>query len=125
MKRVSPWLLPLLLIALGGMVVVACTDDGEGAAQTVSQQSKDAWAKMRTDSDRLVDNVQKNKDQASKQTLLDNCRNTQEQMAKNDAERARRVERVCDQIRDADPANSNAWSDIKKRLDELNKEIGQ
>ena len=125
MKRVSPWLLPLLLIALGGMVVVACTDDGESAATTVRQESKDAWARMRTDSDRLVDNVQKNRDQASKQTLLDNCRKSQEEMAKNDAERARRVERVCDQIRDAEPGNSNAWNDIKKRLDELNKEIGQ
>ena len=125
MKRVSPWLLPLLLIALGGMVVVACTDDDEATARSVRQETKDAWAKMGTDSDRLVDNVQKNKDEASKKTLLDNCRNAQEQMAKNDAERAKRVERVCDQIRDADPAKSDAWNDIKKRLDELNKEIGQ
>ena len=119
-------------LVLGMAIVSACSesetedakDTVQGASQDIQKQTKDAWAGLRTDSDRLVDQVQTRNDPEAKKKLLDNCRDSVEKMRKAKSTSADRVNQLCDQIRDADVNNADAWNNVKSRMTELNREIG-
>jgi|SRR5215217_2589614 len=122
----------LLLVAATG---VACSEEDktdsssvkatvQDAANQVKQQTKDAWASLRTDGDRLIDNVQTRNDPQAKQQLLDKCRDTVEKLRKDDSANADRVNTFCNKIRDTDPNTQSAWTEIKSQFNELNRQLG-
>jgi hypothetical protein len=134
MKRMWLPLLALVLLAVAA-VAVGCSDDktvdtdkakaqATKAAEQVKQQTRDAWASVRTDGDRLADEVQTRKDPEAKKQLLDKCRDTVERMRKDDQPNADRVNKLCDRIRDADPNDSGTWNQIKDQIKELNAQFG-
>ena len=129
LSRLTLVVLPLIL---GMAIAAACSesevdqaqDTAKSTSKDIQQQTKDAWASFRTDSDRLVDQVQTKNDPEAKKQLLDRCRNSVEQMRKANSTNADQVDKFCDQIRDADVNNKDAWNNVKSRLNELNKQIG-
>ena len=130
MKRMLPRLLAAALVALS-VVGIACSDDGtvdtdkaRDQAQSIRKETRDAWASMRTDGDRLVDQIQTRNDASAKQQLLDNCRKSVEEMRKNDAPNADQVNKFCDKVRDTDVSNRSGWDDVKNQFRELNTRFG-
>lgn len=111
-----------LVTALG-----ACGDDdaddvareAEEAAQEVGEAAQDAWASLRTDAERLVDEIQTRNDPEAKQQLLDRCRDTLEELRQAESPDADRVAAVCDRIQDADVNDRDAWSDVEREISEL------
>jgi hypothetical protein len=114
---------------------VACSDDGtvdtdraqdqaETSATQLREDARDAWASLRTDADRLIDELQTRNAPDVKEELLDRCRDTQEQFREsNDNTNADRVGDLCENIRDADPDAQNAWEQIKQELERLDAQI--
>ena len=130
MKRMLPGLLAAALLAVSA-VGIACSDDGSvdtdkarDQAQTIRNETRQAWANMRADGDRLIDQIQTRSDPDAKQQLLDRCRDSHDRMQKEDASNADRVNRLCDRIRNTDPSAQSAWNEIKSEFRELNNRIG-
>jgi hypothetical protein len=133
MKRLTSRLLAVALVATA-VVGVACSDDGnvdtdqardqaQQTRQEVTKEAKDAWASLRTDGQRLIDEVQTRNDPGAKQRLLDECRDVLEEMRKNDAASADRVNKFCNRVRDTDPNADSAWNEIKAEFEELNSQF--
>ena len=134
MKRLIPRLLAAALFA-GAVAGVACSDDGtvdtdrvadqaKTSATQVRQEAQNTWASLRTDGNRLIDDVQTRKDPDAKKQLLDRCRDTQEQFRKkDDGANADRVGKFCDRVRDADPNAQGAWNDIKSEFQKLDEQF--
>jgi len=133
MKSMATRMLAALLLA-GAVVGAACESDGSvnseqaesrarDAVGTVRNQAEDAWASLRTDGERLIDNVQTRNDPEAKQQLLDRCRDAEERLRENDSRNADRVNEFCDNVRDADPNNSDAWNRIKSEFETLRDQI--
>ena len=128
--RAVPRLVMALVLA-GVVAGFACTD--EEAARTdqqvreatngARQQARDAWASVRTDGERLVDQIQTRNDSEAKQDLLNECRDALERLRKNDAAIADRVEKLCDRIRDTDVNAGSTWNDVKQQLRDINREL--
>jgi hypothetical protein len=129
MRRLIPRLLAGTLV-VAAVVGVACTDDGgvdtdrardeaQQTRQEVTEEAKDAWASLRTDGERLIDEIQTRNDPDAKQRLLNQCRDVLEQMRKNDAANADRVDQFCNRVRETDPNARSAWNEIKAEFEEL------
>src|SRR3712207_5202581 len=102
-------------LALFGGVAVACDEDPEvntpdvnteqvqnranEVASNVKESSKNAWASISTDGNRLIDSVQTRNDAGAKQDLLNNCRHVEEKMRKEHVSGSRQVNDFCDDIR--------------------------
>jgi hypothetical protein len=121
----------LLVASLGA---VACEDGGEATAdranesvrettRNLSEDTREAWAELRVDTERLLDQAQTRNDPEAKERVLSQCRDLEEKLRKEDAPNADRVNEFCDKIRTADPNNSSAWNEIKQRFTELNDRI--
>ena len=134
MKRIWPAAFTLVLL-VAAVIAAGCSDDNKvdtdkakaqatKAAEQVKQQTRDAWASLRTDGDRLADQVQTRKDPEAKKQLLDKCRDAVERMRKDDQPNADRVNKLCDRIRDADPNDSATWNDVKAQIKDLNAQFG-
>lgn len=134
MKSMLPRLVGALLL-VGVTAGIACSDEGtvdqdkardqaNQASQTIQKETRDAWATLRTDGDKLVDQIQTRNDPEAKKQLVDQCRSTVEQMRKNDAPNADRVNTFCDQVRDTDTNNNDAWNKVKTELKDLNTRFG-
>jgi hypothetical protein len=133
MKMVIPRLFVAVLLA-GAVAFTACEGgsdvDTEQAqdrvnqrADDVQEQANDVWSGLRTDGERLIDEVQTRNDPEVKDRLLDRCRDAEEQLRKDENANADRVNELCDTIRDADPDDSDAWAAIKSRFTELSNEF--
>jgi hypothetical protein len=139
MKRVASRLLAALVLA-GAAAGVACSDSGtvdkdtatdraQTAATQVQQSAQNAansqdlqgaWASLRTDAYRLLDQMQTRADPDAKKQLLDRCRATQDQFKKNsDSANADKVGKFCDRVRDTDPSAQGAWNEVKSELTKL------
>ena len=109
----------------------ACGDDdvdsaaqrAEDAAERVKDEAaeakedaEDAFATFRTGYERLIDEASSGDNEAHEK-LLDECRDTLEEMRQNDDPRAEQMGALCQQIRDAD--NGTAWEEIREEYDEL------
>jgi hypothetical protein len=114
---------------LGVAVIVgACTEEeaedvgrqvGEATEDAVAA-AQDAWATLRTDADRLVDEIKTGDDSQAKEELLERCRNAVEKLRKAESDQAERLDEVCDRIRDMDPSdNDTSWDEIQNRIEEL------
>jgi hypothetical protein len=133
MKTVIPRLFVAVLLA-GAVALAACDgssdvdteraqDRANQTADDVREQANDVWADLRTDGERLIDEVQTRNDPEVKDRLLDRCRDAEEQLRKSENSNADRVNELCDDIRAADPDDSGAWATIKTRFQELNNEF--
>ncbi len=127
MHTTSPRALALPVIAFA-MLLPGCGDDEGGTAtrdtleQTtadVRQEGEDALASLRVDAERLIDQIQTRNAPEVKQELLTQCRNIEERLRRADSEDAGRVDRVCNRIRDTDPANTDVWNEIKDEIQKL------
>lgn len=133
MKRLMPRLFAAVLL-VGAVAGVACEDGSDvntdqaqnrvnETAGDVQDQANDVWANLRTDGERLIDEVQTRNDPEAKDQLLDRCRDAEEQLRSDENANADRVNELCDEIRDANPEDSDAWNTIKTRFNELNSDF--
>ena len=124
-----------VVLLVGSVAAAGCSNDttvdtekakdqANRATEQITKETRDAWASLRTDGDRLADQVQTRKDPEAKQQLLAKCRDSAEQMRKNDQGNCDRVNTLYDRIRDADPNCIGAWNDIKNQLKDLNTRFG-
>ncbi|MFP5377214.1 MAG: hypothetical protein ACLGIO_10615 [Acidimicrobiia bacterium] len=111
-----------LVTALG-----ACGDDdaddvareAEEAAQEAGEVAQDAWASLRTDAERLVDEIRTRNDPEAKDQLLDRCRDALEDLRQAESPDADRVAALCDRIQGTDVGDRDAWSDVEREISEL------
>lgn len=111
-----------LVTALG-----ACGDDdaddlareAEETAEEAGEAVQDAWASLRTDAERLVDEIQTRNDPEAKEQLLDRCRDTLEELRQAESPESDRVAAMCDRIQDTDVNDRDAWSDVEREISEL------
>jgi hypothetical protein len=114
--------LPLVLV-LGG-----CGDDDtdetldtiddtvEDVAEDVQEAADDAWASFRTNLERLGDEIEGG-DDGAREELLDECRDTLQDLREADDPQADRLGDVCDRIRDAD--DDTSWDDLREEIDDI------
>ncbi len=129
MRRGRLWLSISMAWALLGSVglAIACdTEDQKDTGRTgeqVEQAAREAWTELRTDGERLIDNIQTNDDPAAKQRLLDECRDAEERLRRAGSGQADRVNEFCDRIRDADVGDDRVWDDLRRQLRDLTDEL--
>ncbi len=111
------------------LVSGACGDDidTEATRDTVAERTEEAreaaekaFAELRTQGERLVDEVQTRNAPEVKEQLLDRCRDALERLRKAESDRADQVDSLCNRIRDADVENDDRWREIKEELRRLN-----
>lgn len=126
------------LVAAGALLGAACSSEStdnkvdtskaatqvKDASAKVSQQVKDAWGKWNTDSASLIDQVQNKNDTSAKTQLQEKCTSTQDQVRKTDATSADNIGKLCDKIKNGDVNNKSTWDDIKKQIQDMNKQYG-
>ncbi len=125
-----PWRRWLVALLVGAAVVLPACDDNDTAqdvreqteevAEDAAAAAQDAWASLRTDAERLVDEIQTRNDPMAKERLLERCRDALEELRKAESDQADRAEQVCDRIRDTDVNDRDAWSDVKDRIEDIN-----
>ncbi len=121
-----------VLLAAATLLFAGCGDDGdnqttvdnveqetEQAADEARDAAQNAWASVRTDAERLVDQIRTQDAPRLKEQLLDRCRDTLERLRQAESERAGEVDRLCDRIRNTDVTSTDAWNDIKREIDQL------
>ena len=117
----------LVLGGCGDDDVDSAAERAEQAAERAAEEVKDeagdareaaedAFATFRTGFERLVDEASSG-DSEAQEELLDECRDSLEQMRKDDDPRAEQVGALCQHIRDAD--DSNAWEQIREEYEDL------
>lgn len=111
-----------------GMLFVACGDDAdtqatqdtvEDATRDAREEAENAFATLRTEGERLLDEFQTRNAPEAKQKLLEQCRDVLERLRKADSDQAGRVESLCDRIRDTDPANTSVWNEVREEITKL------
>ncbi len=117
-----------VLLALA-MLSVACGDDidteetrdtAAERAEEAREAAENAIAELRTQGERLVDQIETRNAPEAKEELLNRCRDVLERLRKAASESAERVDSLCNRIRDADVENEGQWRDIKEELGKLN-----
>ncbi len=129
MRNTRRWTVAVLLAA--SFALGACGDDdvdnaadrAEDAAERVKdeaadakERAEDAVATFRTGFERLVDEASSGDNEAQEE-LLDQCRDTLEDLRQADDPRAEQMGALCQKIRDAD--DGNAWTEIREEYDEI------
>ncbi len=120
----------LALLVAAIVLLVACGDgdadtaqdpppQAEEVAQDASEATKDALASLRTDAERLLDEIRTQDAPRFKEELLERCRDALERLRQAESDAAQRAEQLCSRIQDTDVANADAWSDIKREIDQL------
>ncbi len=121
----------LTVMLVGALTFTACGDDDGGTAtDAVEQQTEeaardaraaaqDAWASLRTDAERLLDEIRTQDAPRVKEELLERCRDVLERLRRAESDATQRVEQLCSRIQETDVANADAWSDIKRQIDQL------
>ena len=120
----------VLLIAIAlGMLFVACGDndvDTEATRDTVEDATRDAreeaenaFATLRTEGERLLDEFQTRNAPEVKQQLLDRCRDALERLRKANSDQADRVDSLCNRIRETDPSNTPVWGEVRDEIAKL------
>lgn len=119
-----------VLVTAVALLFVGCGDEGDTTAEDVEQQTEqaandaqeaaqNAWASVRTDVERLMDQIRTQDAPRLKEQLLDRCRDALERLRQAESERAGDVDRLCDRIRATDVSNTDMWDEIKREIDQL------
>ncbi|HWC11729.1 MAG TPA: hypothetical protein VG455_10945 [Acidimicrobiales bacterium] len=119
------------VILVGALTLAGCGDDnGETTVDTVEQQTEEAardaraaaqdiWASVRTDAERLLDQIRTEDAPRFKEQLLERCRDALERLRKAESDAAGRVEDLCSRIQETDVTNADAWADIRREIDQV------
>ncbi len=120
----------LVLIAIAlGTLLAACGDNDvnteatqdtvEEATRDARQEAENAFATLRTEAERLVDQFQTRNAPEAKQRLLDQCRDALEQLRRANSDQVGRVESLCNRIRETDPSNASVWREVRDEIARL------
>lgn len=96
------------------------TQTVQDATQSAKDDAANAFAALRTQAERLVDQVKTSDAPQAKQKLLDQCRDALEKLRKANSDQADHVDTLCNRIRDTDVTNVSAWGDLKDEINKLN-----
>ncbi len=121
------------LLSLVMAVAVAsggCGDDDNSAAESVGQGTQEAaqdaraaaqdlWASVRTDAERLLDEIRTENAPRFKEELLQRCRDALERVRQAQSGAAAVVEQLCSRIQETDVGSAGVWADIKREIDHL------
>ena len=99
--------------------------DASATANEVRTRVSDAWASLRSDGEQLIDKSRTSADPNAKADLLARCRDARDRLATNNPDQAGRVERFCNNVRDANPGDSAAWETIKREFGALRDALSQ
>lgn len=111
------------------LLSVGCGDDvdTEATRDTIAEGAEDAraaaensFADLRTQGERLVDQVETRNAPEAKEQLLERCRDVLERLRKAGSNNADRLDSLCNRIRDTDVTNQQVWREIKDELRTLN-----
>jgi nucleotidyltransferase/DNA polymerase involved in DNA repair len=118
----------LITVALA-TVFAACGDNDvdpeatretvEDASQDARQAAENAFASLRTDAERLLDEIQTRNAPQVKEQLLDRCRDALERLRQANSQHVGRVDALCNRIRETDPSNARAWQDVREEVNKL------
>ena len=118
----------LIAVALG-TVFAACGDNDvdteatrdtvEEAGQDAREEAENAFASLRTDAERLLDEFQTRNAPEAKEQLLEQCRDVLERLRRANSENVDRVESLCDRIQDTDPSNASVWQEVRDEINRL------
>ncbi len=97
----------------------ATGDTVEEAAMDARQEAEDAFASLRTDAERLIDELLTRNAPEIKQQLLDRCRDALERLREAGSDQTDRVDDLCNRIRDTDPNDRAAWRDVREQVEQL------
>jgi len=120
----------LVVVAIAaGALLVGCGDDDvdtqatqdtiEQGSNEARQEAEQAFATLRTNGERLLDEIQTRNAPELKERLLDECRDALERLRRADSDQASRVEALCDRIRDTDPNDTGVWRDVREEIEKL------
>lgn len=87
-------------------------------AGNASSSGQDVLASLQSEGERVWDDIRSSdtgKADTAKKALLDKCRDSLEDLRKQSAPTADRVEKLCDEIRDA--KTDAAWTKVQSELD--------
>lgn len=107
----------LLQGACGDDDVEDATETAEEVAGDAAESAGDAWATFRTQFERLVDKASTG-DSEAQEELLDRCRDSLQELRKDNDPKAERVGALCDKIRDAD--DGTAWDELRNEVKDIN-----
>lgn len=107
----------LLLAGCGDDDVEDASNTAEEVAGDAAETAGDAWASFRTQFERLVDKASTGDNEAQEE-LLDRCRDSLQELRKDNDPKADRVDALCNKIRDAD--DGTAWDELRNEVKELN-----
>jgi site-specific recombinase len=112
-----------------GMLFVACGDNDvdtqatqdtvEDATRDVREEAENAFATLRTEAEKLMDEFQTRNAPQAKEKLLEQCREVLERLRKADADQTGRVDSLCNRIRETDPTNAAVWREVKDEIAKL------
>lgn len=97
----------------------ATQDTVESAARDAREEAEDAFATLRTEAERLMDEFQTRNASEAKEKLLEQCRDALERLRRAESDQADRVDSLCDRIRETDPSNSSVWSEVRDEIAKL------
>ena len=119
----------VLIAVVLGTLFAACGDndvDPEATPDTVEeagrdarQEAENAFASLRTDGERLLDEIQTRNAPEAKERLLEQCREVLERLRQADSEHVDRVDALCNRIRETDPADASVWREVKDEIANL------
>ena len=118
------------LVMAAAVALAGCGDDDDTAADSVGQETQEAaqdaraaaqdlWASVRTDAERLLDEIRTQDAPRFKEELLQRCRDALERLRQAQSDAVAQVEQLCTRIQETDVGNADAWSDIKREIDQL------
>lgn len=109
--------------------LAGCSSDDVGTAATrdtieeragdVQEAARDGLASLRTDVERLIDDVQARNAPEAKERLLERCRDALERLRRANSDSADRVQGLCDRIQGADITNESVWNEIKQEVEQI------
>ncbi len=113
--------LATLLVACGdeGVDTEATPDTMQEAAGDAREEAENAFASLRTDAERLLDELRTRGAPEMKQTLLDRCRDALESLRQANSPNADRVDDLCNRIRTVDVKDAAAWQQVQDALAQM------
>ena len=120
----------MVSIALAlGMLFVACGDNDvdtqatqdtvEDATRDAREEAENAFATLRTEAEKLMDEFQTRNAPQAKEKLLEECREVLERLRKADSDQAGRVDSLCNRIRETDPSDASVWREVRDEITKL------
>ena len=117
----------MITIALGTLFV-ACGDDADTeatqdtvaeATRNAREEAENAFASLRTEAEKLMDEFQTRNAPQAKEKLLEECRKVLERLRKANSDQAGRVDALCNRVRDPDPSNASVWREVRDEIAKL------